>query len=438
MTKTSLLVPQWIWRVPIFVSVLVLATGCFQEVEVPAELTFTGAPTVQLAAPLPNDTYRTGASVNILVRVDNAGEDIGRVALRVNNEIIGEITQPNPNGAAAFTVANSWNPTEPGEYTISVDASRMDGTMSQAATARIQVISNETEPMAEADEQMAMVEPTAIPPTDVPTAEPETQIVLEQNAAADNADAGTNTTQSEAPTAQPTNPPAPTDPPPPTAVPPTSTPDAPQVRVTNGQGVNVRQGPSTGFSVIGSYAENDTAELIAVNPQGTWYKVAYYNNEGWVFGQAVTAIGNVSNLPTDAGPPTPVPTVPPATAIPPTDAPPPSAVDLTITAASTSPFPFECGNASEIIVTIVNVGSETSADTTIVVEDLYNGQVIESITAPVPALAPNESHQAVLYLQVSTYVNEGHTSRIRIDPENRVAETNENNNSDQDDYVLAC
>lgn len=400
------------WRALIVLSAALLVTGCLPAASVPEAVSFTGEPIVQLAAPLDNDTYQAGASVNILVRVDNAGESIGRVALRVNDEIIGEVTEPNPAGAAAFTVVNSWNPSEPGEYVISVDASRLDGTASTPATARIQVVS-----------RAALADPTAMPTAEPAAEEPETTVVTGQGGAqTDNAQP-----ESQAPTAVPTNTAAPT------AVPPTATPTAPQVRVINELGVNVRQGPSTSFPAIGSYAQNATAELVAVNPQGTWYKVRYFNGEGWVFGSAVETIGSVAGLPTDAGPPTPVPT---NTVVPPTATAVPSLVDLSITDADTSPFPFECGRDSEIIVTIVNTGSDTSTETTVIVEDLFNGQVIASTLAPVPPLGPNEAYQAVLYLRVDTNVAEGHTSRIRVDPENRVAETNENNNVDQDDYVL--
>ena len=109
---------------------------------------------------------------------------------------------------------------------------------------------------------------------------------------------------------------------------------------------------------------------------------------------------------------------------------------MSITAASTSPFPFECGRDSEITVTITNSGTGNSGSTRVVVEDLYNGSVGANTEAPVRELAPGESTVVTMYLRVNTNIDEGHTSRIRVDPDNRVAEINENNNTDEDPYVL--
>ncbi len=69
-------------------------------------------------------------------------------------------------------------------------------------------------------------------------------------------------------------------------------------------GVNVRRGPGIGFQPpIGSFAINQTSEILAISLDGAWYKVKYYNAEGWILGRLMTVSGNIANLPVEVGPP---------------------------------------------------------------------------------------------------------------------------------------
>lgn len=65
--------------------------------------------------------------------------------------------------------------------------------------------------------------------------------------------------------------------------------------------VNVRNGPSTEALAIGSFAAGQTTEILAVSPDGGWYKVDYYNQEGWVFAHFVTVSGDIATLPQGSG-----------------------------------------------------------------------------------------------------------------------------------------
>ena len=133
--------------------------------------------------------------------------------------------------------------------------------------------------------------------------------------------------------------PAPTD----TPIPPTNTPEPtlaptetqtpepvatetatalPAPRVVAKAQANLRQGPGTGYPVVGSMAGGEQADVLARNADGTWWQVALASGtEGWVNASLVTANGaveavaiaqNIPTLaPTNTRPPAP-PTVPPA------------------------------------------------------------------------------------------------------------------------------
>ncbi len=71
---------------------------------------------------------------------------------------------------------------------------------------------------------------------------------------------------------------------------------------TFNDGVNVRSGPGTQFNPpIGAFAAGQTTEILAVNPDRTWYKVRYFSGEGWVAAQFVTVSGDISALPEHTG-----------------------------------------------------------------------------------------------------------------------------------------
>lgn len=369
-------------------------------------------PVVKIETPLNGDTYQEGVGINILARVENAGPDISRVSIQVDGIIVGEQTAPNVSGAASFTVNTGWPASGVGQHTISVSADRgSNGMTSAPATVTINVVASSA---AQGNNQQTSPQVSA--PT---TGNNAIQVVA------------TNTFPAPPSAIPPTNTvPVPTNTPaPPTATP---TPEIPHITVTTG--ANVRSGPGIVFEPpIGSLAAGAVANILAVNPAGTWYKIQYYNGDGWISAQVVQVSGDISTLPRDAGPATPIPVtntpVPTATV--------PTQIDLTITNVVISPHPFVCAKASEIQVTVVNVGSSNSPSSQVVVQDIYNGQVGATTNAPVPELGPNQQYVAVLYLTVSTNFAEGHTTHVMVDPNGAVPELNEGNNSRDTPYVLA-
>ncbi len=89
------------------------------------------------------------------------------------------------------------------------------------------------------------------------------------------------------------------------------------------QDMNLRQGPSTQYPVVGALPKDQNALIVGQNPEGTWWKIACppgaTGAECWISGGAqFTTASNAAAVPLAVVPPTP--TAPPA---PPTAAPSP-------------------------------------------------------------------------------------------------------------------
>lgn len=104
---------------------------------------------------------------------------------------------------------------------------------------------------------------------------------------------------------------------------PTPTP-VPYVEVVN-QNVNVRQGPSLAYPIIGQATAGDLYDIIGRNEASTWWKVCCYDGqEVWIFATLVTPFGSVEGIPVVSVPqPPPVAVAPPAPAAVPTATPEP-------------------------------------------------------------------------------------------------------------------
>jgi len=394
--------PPAVW----LVAGLLLASCNLNEGQ--GQTVITGDPVVQLSAPLPNATFLEGVPVNIQALISNAGPDIGRVEIVVDGTVIASLASPNTSGAATFSIpTQSWPASGAGPHTISVTAFRADGSSSTAGTVTITVVS-----------QVAATEEVS------PTAD-DSEATTEE---------GGNTNAQAQPTErpEPTDPPEPTDEPEPEA---TNTPSRPTATITTG--VNMRRGPSTTFNPpVGSMPANATADIIAVNPAGDWYKVRSTYGEGWISAAFVTVSGDVSDLPRDPGPPTPVPATPTpvATATPVTNA------NLIIVGIPViSPHPLNCNQAATIRVTIQNNGTgPTSAEGKVLVEDIHIGSNSrqQSTEGTFPVLQPGQQFTSDMRLTVSTFFNEGHRIVITIDNDRVIPETSDGDNQYMSDYVL--
>jgi uncharacterized protein YgiM (DUF1202 family) len=394
----------------LWTALLLAATGCTltNTGGNDDETVISGVPIVTIASPAPNATFLVGVPVNIQASISNAGEDINRVEVSVDGTIIASLQAPNANGTPVFSITQTWPAAGSGPHRIDVIVYRGDGSSSVPDPVTINVVAE-------------TVEPTATSPTSA------------QNTGDSGNQGGGPSNQGGQATA--TTRPQPTDEPQPTAVPASDTPSVPMAR-TN-VGINVRSGPGTNFAAIGQFAANTATEVLAVNLAGDWYKVRYQNGEGWVFGNLVTIEGDASNLPREAGPPTPVP--PPPTAVPvPTSA--PSTVNLTVIEPFIDPPQPQCRQNFTVGMTIRN---DSTVATTIGLSRIQDVHVASGTVAATSGdalvavtLQPGGTHRVTFTFNVSVYVNELHRIEFIADVNNQVAETNENDNRIGVQYTL--
>lgn len=369
--------------------------------------TFSGPPLITITSPLPNATYLENIAIQIGARVENAGTDIESIEVRLDGAVIGSQASPNPGGAAVFTVAQELPAASVGQHSLEVLATREDGTTG-SATVSFTVV-----------EQASLGGPGS---TDNDTSGGQTQTQPSSTPPAANTPVPAAPTNTPPPTVAPTNTPVPASP----------TSSVPMARLT--AGANVRSGPSTAFEPpIGSLAAGAEVRVLGVNPARTWYKVQYYNGEGWVWHELVTVTGDTASLPVDAGPPTPVPATP---TTPPT-ATSTSNVNLTLS-VTINPHPFVCNQASELTIVVSNIGTADSPGGSILVEDLYNGVPGATTTAAFPAVPAGGSVTVnQVFLTVTTNYAEAHQTRVTVDPNNLIPESDKSNNVNISTYVLA-
>lgn len=400
MTLRALSGGRWIMAVA-----LALAGCSLPAAENDSETPISGAPIVQIASPQPNATYLEDVAVNIQAAISNAGSDIARVEIAVDGAIIANLQSPNPSGAAVFTVTQTWPAAGIGAHTVAVTAFRGDGS-SAPQSVTINVI------------EMSPVEQI------VPTHTPD-----------QNGEPSTPTEVVEPPTDAP---PEPTTPPEPTVVPPTETPSVPTARFTTG--INVRSGPGTNFNPpIGQFAANTSAEILALNPAGSWLKVRYGSGTGWVFAQLVEIQGDITNLPREVGPPTPIP--PTQTPIPATAIPTPSVTNnLVVIQPFIDPPQPNCGVPFTAGMTIRNDGTgslSTGTSRIRIIHAASGTEIASSGGALVPVtLASAGTHTVSFQFNVNVYVNELHRIQFIADADNQVPETIETDNMITVDYTL--
>lgn len=97
-----------------------------------------------------------------------------------------------------------------------------------------------------------------------------------------------------------------------TPVPATPTPGAPQATVAV-ENLNVRNGPSTDYSVGGTISAGTTCAIIGRNANSSWWNIRCANGlTGWVSAPLVTVSGSTADIPVvNVAPPPPTPTPPP-------------------------------------------------------------------------------------------------------------------------------
>lgn len=384
----------------------------------------SGEPQVQISAPLPNSTYLEGVGVNIQITVSNAGADIDRVEVYLDGVLTATLPDPNPMDAPMFGVTQTVKAEGVGAHTIEAQVFRDDGAASPPVSAQFNVIANE--PIAPTPTPTNTVAPTLTPSVAPPTQTPTITSVA-------------TTSTSETPSAA-------------TAVTPSGSPTSTTPLARFEGAVNVRRGPSTNFEPpIGTFNANQTAEVLALNTDGTWLKVRFAGGEGWVFRQIVKTEGPIDSLPRETGPAvptlaptndtytTPAPTLTPTTAT-------TGGVNLIVVGfelrqnAGTRPVnEIGINEASTAFVRVRNVGDQPASGffvvLTIVNTDDGGFKLVEA--AAVGGLEPGSETLAQIAFTDIAGQNLSKTAVVRVDENNQVAEINEADNASAPiNYVL--
>lgn len=380
-------------------------------------ITISGAPVVQLVSPPPNAAYRENVAVPIQALISNAGADIDRVEIAVDGAIVSTLPKPNESGLPSFSISQSWQPSGVGTHSISVTAFRADGSSSSPVSVTISVVGQNAIPSATPQSNGGNNGGSSSDPTATP---------------------GSGGNNGGGQQAAPSATTAPSNTPAPTAIPASPTPSTPVA--TFNQGVNVRGGPSTLFGIIGSFAAGQTTNIVAKTPAGDWYKVKYYNGEGWVFGQLLTVSGDASLILTDAGPPIPTLTPVPPTAVPVT-ATPTTNINLVAGNIRIEPANPVCNQTFNIFIDVANLGTSASPSGSISVRDIRvaDGSVNGTgTTGSFGNIQPGVTgNSGGIPLTIGTFTNEKHKLVLVIDPNNQIAETNESDNTREFEYTLA-
>lgn len=255
----------------------------------------SGVPYVEISSPVAGQQFGQGQDVQVLSGSIDA-QGIVRVELLVDNQIVhtDEII-PQPN--AVFAARQVWLPDRPGSHTLQVRAYNPANVVGQSEQVIVQVLAGIQAVTSEPPT------PTPLPPLEQPTPLP----------------TSTPPPLPVPPTVTPTPSPAlltviPTSSP---AMPmATPTPDYPYLVVTGRRGLNVREGPSTRYGIIGLLLPGDKVEIRGQNDigAGRWWQIRYSqgaNGVGWVSSSAdYSAAFNTSNVAVVPAPPTPVPPTP--------------------------------------------------------------------------------------------------------------------------------
>lgn len=387
------------------IALLFVLTACnLSTAQDPSRQTLSGLPVVQILSPQPNATYLEGVSVSVQARVQNAGPDLARVDFAIDNQVFASLSEPNSDGATAFSVSESWASAGPGAHSLSVVATRSDGSASVPVSVTVTVIG-----------QITRQEPAT-----------------NGGGAAGNGGSNDSGQQPAEPAQQPARP-EPT---------PEPTSDRPMGRLL--RGANVRSGPDTRFAPpIGSIAAGDRVELLAINIHKTWYKINYYNGDGWVFGSLLEVSGKVEELPVIYGPPLPAPTAIPVTAVPP-----PALLDVNLVAGnmrhSSAGGNITCNRGFRVEVDVANVGSTRSPGGNVRflnyatksdggrLEPQLEAEAIGSF----PQIEPGQTVSASAEITVGFHYNERHIIWAYINHDNAIPEGDRGNNENHFTYTL--
>ncbi len=344
---------------------------------------FDGPPEIHIAAPQPEQKYQSGATVIVQARVENAGPDLSRVALLLNEILMAEQLNPNVTNAEILPLTMDWPTSDEGEFTIAVIAERGDGSSAREDISIMVVSPNPYQ----APETTSLA-----PPGEVDAPSQTEEATAPARALQDSSQA-----TATGPGASPLQVPG-------TVIRPAS--------LRPGSGVDT--GPP-----VGSLMVDDDILIIAVNPAGSWLRIQRDAEiDGWVDASSVAAAGDLSELPIEAG-------QPPA---------PGEGVNLVVASIELLPDPPLCGQPTIVRAILRNSGavdSQTSPWVTAKAHLLSDEsvQAENPETVYLPVLDAGEETVLDIPLTLSARADEPHVIRVTVDHGNHVIETHENDNT---------
>ena len=335
---------------------------------------FEGPPVIHIAAPQPNQKFQSGATVIVQARVENAGPDIARIAVLLNEALMGEQLHPNETDAEVLPMTIDWPTRNEGEFVIAVVAERGDGSS------------------AREDVSIVVVPPSQFQAPEGANAEAPSQA---------------ESTPEDAPPATATSAPA------------LSTGPSELTGLVI-RPAPLRPGPGVDSGQpVGSLMVDDDVLIIAINPAGNWYRIRRGTDiDAWVDASLVAAADDISGLPIETGAPPP----------------PKEGVNLVVTSIELDPDPPDCGQPTVARATIRNSGaldSQTSpwvgAKAHLLSDESVQAQNPETIY--LPALAAGAETVLEIPLTLTARFGESHVIRVTVDQGNHVIETHENDNT---------
>ena len=233
----------------VLILVLLICAGCNLGITGEgAPESYEGPPVIKIAAPSPMQTFLAGATVIVQARVENAGPDLARISVLLDDALLGEKLNPNETNAAVLPLTIDWPTSNTGEFKISVLAERGDGSFAREDVS-ILVISEE-----------GFASPETADTTEAEVSAPE-----QPDATGEDGVAGTMT-----------------------------------------QPARIRLGPSAAYDLVGNLDENHEVLIVAVNPSREWYRISYDGQiDAWVYAEFLRPDADISGLPVETGPPLP-------------------------------------------------------------------------------------------------------------------------------------
>lgn len=205
---------------------------------------------------------------------------------------------------------------------------------------------------------------------------------------------------------------------------------------------NVRLGDSVVYPRVGVLFRDTAAKLLGISSRGSgWFFIELENGaRGFISPELVQLFGDFEDLPEVEPPPVPATFTPSNTPTPEATEIPATNANLQINGMSLEPAQPVCGEAFNVIINVVNVGSTpTLFGGTVSVVDVHGGSgtVTASTNVGISVIPAGGAEVISGTLVVNTFFDEGHTVQAIVDPGNGIPETNDGDNSLSINYTLA-